>query len=471
MDALRQDNFILCSDASVQLYREHACGYPVIDFHTHLSPQVFAANTVFKDVAELWVVSDPYKWRAMRIHGIPERFISGDASAKEKFRAWAHTLPHLAGNPLYDWARLEMKQHFGLDELPCPDNADRLMEICNQRLRENEVRPQSVLLGAGVEAFVTSDAWLDTLEWHHRVLEEGRQPRMRPSLRADDAFAFDSPGYREWLVRLGNETGHAIGSLGGFLRQLRTRLDAFAAAGCVLSDHGLDVVRYAACTESEGETIFQFILKGQQPTQAESAQLETFLLLWLAGEYAERGWTMQLHIGARRQTSSRLAAAVGKAGGYAVMRASVDDTALVSLLDAMEGGAGLPRTILYSLNANDYDWMASLSGSFVQDGVAGKVQLGPAWWYNDHHDGIERQLRAVSAYGVLKHCVGMNTDSRSFLSCVRHDYFRRILCNLLGMWVEAGRVSFDDLLNSDLLGAICHRNARAMLEPLTRSHL
>ena len=359
-----------------------------------------------------------------------------------------------------------MKRHFELDELPCPDNADRLREACNRQLREKDLRPQSILIDSGVETFVTSDAWLDMLDWHTLAQTKGLQPRMLPSLRADEAFAFDLPHYREWITRVGKRTGLIVNGLGDLLGALRARLDAFAAAGCVLSDHGLDSVGYAACSESEAETIFGHILNGQAPSAVERTQLETFLLLWLAGEYAGRGWTMQLHIGARRQTSSRLAAAAGKAGGYAVMCAAVDDTALVSLLNAMEGGAGLPRTILYSLNAAEYDWMACLSGSFVQEGVPGKVQLGPAWWYNDHHDGIERQLRAVAAYGVLEHSVGMNSDSRSFLSSVRHDYFRRTLCNLLGTWAQAGRLDPDGPQVVRLLDAICHRNARTMLEPV-----
>ena len=457
------------SPQAQQLYQQHAADCPLIDFHTHLSPRVFVENQPFQDFSALWVSSDPYKWRAMRMHGIPERLITGNSTGWEKFSAWAHTLPYLAGNPLYDWARLELERFFGIDEQLSPKNAPHIWDQANERLSQPGFLPQSLLQSANVECLVTSDAWLDTLDYHQQAKADCLKPRLLPSLRADDAFAFESPAYLKWLNRLGQATGIGIHSLGTFLEALLKRLDVFDTSGCVLSDHGLDIPAYAACTEAEAESIFKQILNSAACSASEYRQISTFLLLWLAGEYTRRGWTMQLHMGARRETSSSLAGKVGKQGGYAVMRASIDDDAVVALLDAMESGAGLPRTILYPLNTLDYEWVASLSGSFVGEGMPAKVQLGPAWWYNDHYDGIERQLRAISSYGMLAHSVGMNTDSRSFLSSVRHEYFRRILCNLIAQWIKVGRVNASDMYSGGLIEAVCYRNARDMLGLLTQT--
>ncbi|MBC2602568.1 glucuronate isomerase [Puniceicoccus vermicola] len=459
------DRFLLKTEASRSLYIEHAANAPLIDFHTHLSPKTFVENQPFSDISELWVASDPYKWRAMRIHGVPERFITGDASAKEKFAAWASTLPHLIGNPLYDWARMELAKYFQVDEPLSPENASEIREVCNQRLQEADFRPQALLQQSGVETFVTSDSWLDSISPHLRARQEGLQPQMFPSLRADAAFAFGSTEYPQWLQSLREVNGHPLQSLADFLEILSKRLDDFNKAGCRLADHGMDTVVYAPCSDGEAEAIFAKILTDHIPSEDEVAKISTFLILWLSGEYTKREWTLQLHMGARRETSSRLAGLSGKAGGFAVMRNRVDDKALVSLLDQMEHRASLPRIILYSLHAADYDWMSCLSGSFVEEGLSGKVQLGPAWWFNDHHDGIERQLRSVAAYGVLAHSVGMNTDSRSFLSSVRHRYFRRILCNLVGEWVEAGRLDPENPSTALLLENICFRNARNLVQP------
>lgn len=462
MSPIAIEDCFLDSATAKELYRNYAHQFPIIDFHTHLSPKAYVENHAFSDIADAWVSSDPYKWRAMRIRGVPERMITGASSAEEKFNAWAQTFPYLVGNPLFDWAKLELAKFFGISETLSSSNAASIWSRCNERLAQDDLKPQALLAGSGVETFVTSDSWLDPLDSHHQAKVNGLQPQMLPSLRADDAFAFTKSGFADWLERLGQQTDTKVNSLSAFQTALYQRLNDFGAAGCVMSDHGIDVLRFASCSAAEAEVYFKKVVDQLSLSDLELAKLSTFLLLWLAGEYTERGWTMQLHLGAQRQTSSHLADSVSKPGGYAIMHASVDDEALVSLLDAMESGLGLPRTILYSLSTNDYEWMSCLSGSFVEAGKPAKVQFGPAWWYNDHNDGIERQLHAIASYGVLHDFIGMNTDSRSFLSSVRHDYFRRILCNIFAKWVEMGRMPFDSV--EPYMRAICYQNAKQYLK-------
>jgi len=460
-------DFLLHTSTAQALYHEVAASLPVIDYHTHLSPERFLNNGNFAHMDALWLETDPYKWRAMRMHGVPEEEITGNIDPRKRFQAWAATLPKLAGNPLSHWCHMELTQFFGIDEWLGPDNADRIYDACNAQLSQPDFRPQALLDRSRMEVLVTSDDWLDDLDAHRQASSAELKTRIRPSLRADAALDFESASFADFRQGLEQRTGQATDTLEGYVAGLTDRLDFFASAGCVIADHGIDELEFAPFDQRVAARSYETVIRGGSLNSDDAAALRSYVFLQVAAAYAQRGWTLLLHLGAQRNTSTRLAQTVGRAGGYAAIGNPIDCGALTQLLDAMERHmehqGGLPRTIIFPLNPNDYEAVASLCGSFVEDGVPGKVQLGPAWWYNDHRTGIERHLSAVADHAVLGHFLGMVTDSRSFLSGVRHDYFRRVLCNRLGAWIEAGEIPNDNAQISELIQAICYRNAATML--------
>jgi glucuronate isomerase len=413
---LIQDNFLLQSATARRLYHDVAAKLPLIDYHNHLDARGLADDRRFADLTELWIASDPYKHRAMRIAGVPERDITGDVSPRTKFDRWAAVVPQTLGSPLYHWSALELKRYFDIDEPLTRASADRIWSRANERLASPQGSARSLLERANVAVVCTSDLATDDLSHHGTLGRSGVSTRVLPSLRVDGL----------------------CGTAGAFDAILK-RLDAFDAAGCLLADHSLDVVAYDASTD-------------------DADRFRT-----LAREYARRGWTLQLHLGAQRQTSTRLRSRVGPAGGYATAGAPTDIASLCRLLDDLEQAGALPRVILYPLNPADYAPLAILTGSFAEDGVRGKIQLGPAWWFNDHLQGIKQHLSTLANYGLLSTFIGMTTDSRSLLSMVRHEYFRRIVCDWLGEQVAAGAMPDDSDLLAALVRAICHDNAADML--------
>jgi glucuronate isomerase len=410
-------DFMLGGRTARRLFHDVAAALPIIDYHCHLDAAALASDRRFNDLTELWIATDPYKHRAMRILGIRESLITGAASAREKYDAWTAAVPRLVGNPLYHWTALELKRYFGIDEPLCPESADRIWEHAGERLRSAEFSARSLLARMNVACVCTSDTIADDLSPHAQLAGWG--VKVVPSLRID---------------------GLAPAKLDA------SRLDLFHRAGCRLADHALDVVDYDPASDDAGR------------------------FRELARFYTQRGWVLQLHLGAQRRTSSRLRGLVGPAGGYATIGSACNIPALCALLDDLEQVAALPRTILYPLNPSDYPALATLTGSFAQDGVAGKIQLGPAWWYNDHDLGIRAHLDALSRYGVLSTFIGFTTDSRSLLSMVRHEYFRRVLCDWIGAQVDAGLLPDDATLLDGLVRGICHDNAAHMLSLNKDSH-
>jgi len=409
MNELIHDDFLLKTASARRLYHELAAGLPIIDYHNHLDPGDLADDRAFENLTQLWIASDPYKHRAMRIAGVPERFITGDAADREKFDAWAATGPLTLGNPLFHWTALELKRYFDISELLSPESASRVWATCNERLGDSNYTARRLIARANVECLCTSDRLPDDLQAHARLAKSGFPTRVWPSLRVDEDATFD--------------------------RSLITeRLDFFQQRGCRLADHAV--------------------------TGFGSDGLRAY-----AREYGRRGWIMQLHIGAQRHTSTRLRQLAGPAGGYATIGPSCDIPGLCRFLDDLEQAGCLPRTILYPLNPADYAAVATLTGSFAEDGVRGKIQLGPAWWYNDHAWGIRQHLDALASYGLLSTFIGMTTDSRSLLSMVRHEYFRRVLCDWLGDQVQAGALPADDQLLGPLVRAVSYENARRCLFP------
>lgn len=459
MSFFKNEDLLLTNKLARCLYHDIARELPIIDYHCHLDPHVLADNKRFANIAELWVTSDPYKHRAMRIAGVPEAEITGCASDRSKFDRWASTLPITLGNPLYVWSALELKRFFGIDERLSPATADGIWERANAKLGDASHSARGLLENRNLECVCTSDRLLDDLQPHYVLASSGWPVRVIPSLRADDITAVETPGYSGWVGELCGKTSDYLSFCGAVI----TRLDAFHAKGCRLADHALDSFNYIPVGDGETAMLFSRRLRGAFLTDDELMRLRSGLLRFVGAEYARRGWILQLHIGAQRQTSSRLRGLAGPAGGYAGIGSAANIPALCAFLDDLEKAGGLPRTILYPLNPSDNAALATLTGSYAFDGVAGLVQFGPAWWFNDHAHGIREHLEALSSFGLLATFVGMTTDSRSLVSLVRHEYFRRVLCDWIGE--QAAKGTFTDDLEelTTLLRAVCHDNAARML--------
>jgi glucuronate isomerase len=456
-------NVLLTTAISRELYHDVAKQLPVIDYHNHLSPAAIAANKRFKNITELWIYDDQYKHRLMRINGVREDCITGDATDEEKFTSWMKTFPKTMGNPLYHWSQLELQAIVSPEVDLFSTPASDLWNQCNARLGRTGLGVTDILKKWNAEILCTSDDLLDDLE-PHQAASVISDVRVFPSLRSDSILHIDSTEFPEWLTKLSGLTNTTITDLDSYQQAIRLRLDVFQNAGCVLTDHALDSgFTYQSASQSEAEAIFKKVLSRVSLADNELIQIKSYLFNFLGLEYGKRRLTMQLHIGAQRKTSSRLSQIAGKYGGFATIGDPCDISSICRLLDSLECSGALPNTILYTLNPSDNERMATLTGSFAADGVSGKIQFGPAWWFNDHYDGIIRQLTDVASYGLLNSFIGMTSDSRSFLSLSRHFYFRRILCELLGSWVGKGLLPAEiDPLN-DLVKNICYNNAKNLI--------
>lgn len=463
MTAFIHDNFLLGTKMARHLYHEVAAELPIIDYHCHLDPHELAADRRFDDIAQLWVTSDPYKHRAMRMAGVPEQGVTGDASVREKFNHWAATVPQTIGNPLHHWTALELKRYFGIDTPLSPASAAETWETCNARLQEPGWTARGLLEQRRVASVCTSDRLLDDLTAHTALARDGFVVRVLPSLRADDVVAVGSPEFLPWLQSLAKATGVGVTDLDGFKAAIVRRLDAFAQVGCRLADHGLDDFVYETVEEGTAARLFAQRVRGDALSPLELTRLRSNLLRFLGVEYARRNWILQLHLGAQRATSSRLRRLAGPAGGYATIGARVDVASLCRWCDELEDVGGLPRIIVYPLSPDDFVPLAVLSGSFAEDGVAGKLQLGPAWWFNDHASGMRAHFDAIANHSLLGNFIGMTTDSRSLLSMTRHEYFRRVLCAWLGEQAQAGVLPASDAELAPIVRALCFENARRML--------
>ena len=456
-------DFLLENDIAEELYHEVAADLPIIDFHNHLDPASLTINKKSETIADLWVVADPYKHRAMRINGIPEHFISGNASPKEKFMHWAETLPKTIGNPLFHWSCAELKYVFGIDEILSTSNAEKIWDTCNLIIESKGLGMCDILKHWKAETVCTSDDLLSDLSQHILASKNNGGLKVLPSLRGDSIISFDGLNFFVWLDNFREHYGN-IDNLNDYLDAIRCRLDIFTESGCCLADHSLDAgFVFVVAKKKDAEKVFNKHLNKQTITKEELLILQSFLLLFLGMEYRKRRWTLQLHIGAHRRTSSRLRSLAGAAGGYACIGESCSVESLCLYFDSLEQSGRLPNLILYTLNPSDNAVLATLTGSFSEDHVVGKIQFGPAWWYNDFQEGIRQQLLTLSGYGLLSRFVGMTTDSRSVLSFSRHDYFRRILCNLLGTWVEKGYVPYEAELLRQMVKNISYNNSKKMI--------
>lgn len=448
-------DFMLSTKTAQVLYHTIAADLPIIDYHCHLSAKEIYEDRRFGNITKLWLEGDHYKWRLMRSFGVEEKYITGEASDKEKFLKWVEALETAIGNPLYHWSHLELQNYFGFDSIICRENSESIWNLCSKKLAREDFSARNLILRSGVEVICTTDDPADTLEWHKKLRESDFAVKVLPSFRPDKALGIEKADFTAYLEKLGHITSFA-----SLKEVLKARLDYFVSLGCKVSDHGLAAVPFAPAEEAEIEAIFQKRLKRILPTAPEEQKFKTALLIFLGREYAARGMVMQLHFGVMRDINTRVYEALGADAGIDAIGDAVSMKDFAAFLNALEKTGELPKTILYSLNGNDNAALMSVIGAFQGGGVKGKVQLGSAWWFQDHESGMRAQLKALAAQGHLATFVGMLTDSRSFLSYARHEYFRRILCDVVGTWVEEGKYPDDERLLNTIIRGICYENAK-----------
>ncbi|MDQ0111061.1 glucuronate isomerase [Paenibacillus harenae] len=463
MKPFMDDNFLLSNETAVTLYHDYAKQMPIIDYHCHLSPQQIFENTSFANITEAWLYGDHYKWRAMRANGAEERLVTGGEGATdyERFAAWTKTVPQTIGNPLYHWSHLELRRFFDVQELINEKNAPAIWEKVNAKLATGNFKARDLIKMSSVEVICTTDDPVDSLEYHIAIKGlEDFDVQVLPSFRPDKALEINRATYLPWIKQLAEVSARSIDSYDALLDALADRVKFFDEVGCKVSDHALDYVAYAETTKEEAAAIFERALQGEQVSLEDEKKYKTYTLLFLGRLYAQRGWAMQLHINAARNNNARMFGKLGPDTGFDAINDSKVAYPLSRLLDALDSDDLLPKTIVYSLNANDNDVLGALIGCYQGGGVPGKIQLGSAWWFNDTKNGMLDQMNALANLGLLSRFVGMLTDSRSFLSYTRHEYFRRILCNLLGEWVENGEAPGDLELLGDMVQNISYRNAK-----------
>jgi len=462
-NSIAHADFLLESRSARRLYHDYAASMPIIDYHCHLSPALIATNHRFANMQEIWLAGDHYKWRAMRAAGVPEKFITGNAEPWEKFLAWAKTVPKTLRNPLYHWTHLELKRPFGVTELLLNEStAKRIWEECNEKLSHPDFTTQGLLKTMKVEAVCTTDDPIDSLEHHQAYAAQGNTgTKMVPAFRPDKAMAVENPkAFAEYVKALGKAANMTIRDYPGFLKALRKRHDYFHANGCRLSDHGLETTYAADYKEAEIKAAFKKLLAKRPLNEMEVAKFKSAVLFELAVMDHEKGWVQQFHLGALRNNNTRQLTLLGPDTGYDSIGDFEIARPLSKLLNRLDTNDQLAKTIIYNLNPRDNEVMATMIGNFQDGTVAGKLQFGSAWWFLDQLDGMRKQIDALSNMGLLSQFVGMLTDSRSFLSYPRHEYFRRLLCNILGDEMERGLIPSDFTLVGNMVQDICYRNAK-----------
>ncbi len=459
------EDFLLQNKWAKALYHDYAEGMGIIDYHCHLNPADIAQDRQFDNLTQVWLYGDHYKWRAMRANGVPEKYCTGSSSRVsdyEKFEKWAETVPCTVRNPLYHWSHLELKRYFGIDELLGPDSSQRIYDACNEKLRSGQYSCRGLMRMMNVKLVCTTDDPLDSLEYHKQIRQDDSfDIQVLPAWRPDRALAaFDVNMLNSWLDKLAQVSATDINSYDALLAALQKRHDYFAEAGCRLSDYGLGRVPDGPCTKAEADDIFNRLRSGQAVSPAEVDKYQWALLVDLATMDAEAGWVQQLHLGALRNNNSRMYKLLGADAGFDSIGDMPQAKSLSRFLDTLDEKGNLARTILYNLNPRDNEVFATMAGNFQDGSTPGKMQYGAAWWFLDQKDGMEKQINTLSNLGLLSRFVGMLTDSRSFLSYPRHEYFRRILCNIIGSDMAAGLLPQDTEYLGRVVQDICYFNAR-----------
>lgn len=451
-------DFLLHTPFSRKLYHNYAEKMPILDYHCHIDPREIAEDRHYDNITQLWLGGDHYKWRQMRSNGIDERYITGDASDYEKFVEWSKTLEKAIGNPLYHWSHLELQRYFGYHGILSEKTAPAVWKLCNEQLQTLSVR--QIIAKSGVTLICTTDDPADTLEWHEQLAcDQTFQVQVLPAWRPDQAMHIERSSYLTYLDKLSRCSGISVHDYASLLSALHNRLDYFGSHGCMVSDHALEYIMYAPSSRESIARIFDKRMRGESLSAQDILLYKTAFLQDMSAEYRQRGWVMQLHYGCKRDNNSAAWKALGPDTGYDCIGDTAPASQTADFLDSLAEKGNLPKTILYSLNPGDTAANASIIGCFQNSDAIGKLQLGAAWWFNDHKAGMTEQLTTLADLGLLGNFIGMLTDSRSFLSYTRHEYFRRILCNLIGDWVENGEVPNDESALGELIKNISYNNA------------
>jgi len=454
-------DFLLKTETAKMLYHEYAKHQKIIDYHCHVSPKEIYEDKRFKNITELWLSGDHYKWRIMRSNGVSERFITGDASDYEKFLAFATALPKAIGNPMYHWCHLELKNYFGYNGVLNASTAKEVWDLCEKKLQNPDMSVRGIIKSSNVTFIGTTDDPIDSLEYHKLIAQDkGFETVVAPSFRPDKALNLDKIGWLEYIGKLQAVSGVEICDLDSLKRALSLRIEHFASHGCKASDHGLDKMIYERRDESEVNGLLKRALNGETLTESEAEAVKTELLVFCAGEYQKRDWVMQLHYNCLRNPNSKAFSRLGADSGFDCIGPNDGCKKLAMLLDELYAADKLPKTVLYSLDASDNEFLDCIIGAFQGEGVCGKLQHGSAWWFNDNKQGMRDQLVSLANLSLMGNFIGMLTDSRSFLSYTRHEYFRRILCDLIGDWVENGEYPSDKEQLGEIIEGICYKNAK-----------
>lgn len=460
MKEFMDKDFLLSTPTAQELYHEYAAKMPILDYHCHINPQEIAEDRKFENITQVWLGGDHYKWRQMRSNGVDEYYITGDAPDREKFQKWAETLENAIGNPLFHWSHLELQRFFGYHGVLNSETAEEVWNLCNAKLQEDSMSVRNLIRQSNVTLLCTTDDPIDDLRWHKAIAEdESFEVQVLPAWRPDKAMNLEKPEYTDYLDKLEAAAGMKITTFAELKEAIAKRMEFFDSMGCSVSDHGIDYVMYAPASEEKVEEIFAKRLAGAELTKAEIAEYKTAFLLFVASKYVELNWVMQLHFGCKRDNNKTMYAKLGPDTGYDCISNYAPADQLTDFLNAVNVSSGLPKTILYSLNPGDDELIGTVLGCFQDSSAVGKIQQGSAWWFNDHKTGMTKQMTSLANLGLLGNFVGMLTDSRSFLSYPRHEYFRRIMCELIGGWVENGEYPKDMRVLSRIVKGISYNNA------------
>ncbi len=459
MKQFMDKDFLLSTDMAKKLYHDYAEVMPILDYHCHINPQEIYEDRKFDNITQVWLGGDHYKWRQMRSNGVAEKYVTGDGSDREKFQAWAETMPKLIGNPLYHWSHLELRRYFGYEGYLNGDTAEEVWNLCNAKLQEDSMTVRNLIKQSGVTLICTTDDPVDTLEWHQKIAADPTfDVQVLPAWRPDKAMNVEKPTFAPYIEQLSKVSGIPVSDLASLKEAIKNRMAYFAANGCSVSDHALEYVMYSPASDEEVDAILKRGLKGEAISKEDELKYKTAFMLFVAKEYAKMNWVMQIHYGCKRDNNAYMFEQLGADTGFDCINNYAPSAQMADFLNALSATNEIPKTILYSLNPNDNASIASIIGCFQGD-VPGKIQQGSAWWFNDHKLGMIEQMSELANLGCLGNFNGMLTDSRSFLSYTRHEYFRRILCEMIGGWVENGEYPADMKALEDIIRGICYNNA------------
>jgi glucuronate isomerase len=460
MKQFMDNNFLLSTQTAQTLYHDFAAKMPVLDYHCHINPKEIAEDRKFENITQVWLGGDHYKWRQMRSNGIEEKYITGNAPDREKFQKWAETLEVAIGNPLYHWSHLELQRYFGYTGHLSGETAEEVWNLCNAKLQESSMSVRNLIKQSGVTLICTTDDPIDSLEWHKLIAkDESFDVLVLPAWRPDKAMNIEKPDYLDYLAKLSEVSGIRVNNFASLKKALVNRLDFFAAMGCKATDHALEYVMYQPASETEIEAIFAKRAGGASVTRQEELQFKTAFMIFMGREYSKRNMAMQLHYGCKRDNNAFRFNQLGADTGFDCINNFAPSAQMADFLNSLNATDELPKTILYSLNPNDNASIGTILGCFQDASAAGKIQQGSAWWFNDHKTGMMDQMISLGNLGLLGNFIGMLTDSRSFLSYTRHEYFRRILCELFGNWVENGEYPNDMKVLGEMVQNISYNNA------------